>query len=332
MGLPDAAAVFTTVGKILGHCCTRIPDGETGARGYWIRWQEKSFKDNPDIEPKRPAELKGFKDTLEHPFYGARAGVDPGGVDAGTLGYADHAIESFALFSGLERQGKIPPGLRFQVSLPTPVALLGGFVVIRDRAGLEPALERALLRDLDRLQDEIPHSRLAIQWDVCHEVLGADQGPPLHYEEAIQGSAQRLGRLCGQVAENVELEIHLCYGDPGHKHIVEPKDLEVAVGFANGICDLSPRRVDYIHMPVPPGSGRRSLLQTAREIRSSIGHAACTRTGPLHGWRRWHAKSDGGRGSIHEGLRYRYRVWVRPAGSGNNSGASSHPQRTLRGG
>ena len=251
MGLPDAAAVFTTVGKILGHCCTRIPDGETGARGYWIRWQEKSFKDNPDIEPKRPAELKGFKDTLEHPFYGARAGVDPGGVNAGTLGYADHAIESFALFSGLERQGKIPPGLRFQVSLPTPVALLGGFVVIRDRAGLEPALERALLRDLDRLQDEIPHSRLAIQWDVCHEVLGADQGPPLHYEEAIQGSAQRLGRLCGQVAENVELEIHLCYGDPGHKHIVEPKDLEVAVGFANGICDLSPRRVDYIHMPVP---------------------------------------------------------------------------------
>jgi hypothetical protein len=49
----------------------------------------------------------------------------------------------------------------------------------------------------------------------------------------------------------VELGIHLCYGDPGHKHIVEPVNLEISVAFANGICRSSPRPVDFVHMPVP---------------------------------------------------------------------------------
>ena len=44
--------------------------------------------------------------------------------------------------------------------------------------------------------------------------------------------------------------IHLCYGDPGHKHIVDPKDLETSVKFANAISALSTRRIDAIHMPV----------------------------------------------------------------------------------
>ncbi|HIE68976.1 MAG TPA: hypothetical protein EYP98_01785 [Planctomycetes bacterium] len=42
VGLQDAKAVFTTVADTLGESCPRIPDGEPGDRGYWIRWQQKT--------------------------------------------------------------------------------------------------------------------------------------------------------------------------------------------------------------------------------------------------------------------------------------------------
>ena len=51
--------------------------------------------------------------------------------------------------------------------------------------------------------------------------------------------------------EDVQAGIHLCYGDPGHKHIIEPADLGTCVAYSNGITSASPRAVDFIHMPVP---------------------------------------------------------------------------------
>ena len=44
--------------------------------------------------------------------------------------------------------------------------------------------------------------------------------------------------------------IHLCYGDPGHQHIVDPVDLGTSVEFANNICAASPRMINAVHMPV----------------------------------------------------------------------------------
>ena len=134
--------------------------------------------------------------------------------------------------------------------LPTPMALIQSFVQPEDRLAAEPIVERAMLRDLDAIQAAVPADRLSIQWDVCFEILGADGGPPLPYPDAIEGSVDRVHRLCGHVASGVDLGIHLCYGDPGHKHIAEPPDLRVSVAFANGIS-AGDRKVDFIHMPVP---------------------------------------------------------------------------------
>ena len=43
----------------------------------------------------------------------------------------------------------------------------------------------------------------------------------------------------------------MCYGDPGHKHIVEPSDLGTSVAFANGIIDAASRKINFMHMAVP---------------------------------------------------------------------------------
>jgi methionine synthase II (cobalamin-independent) len=53
------------------------------------------------------------------------------------------------------------------------------------------------------------------------------------------------------VPDDVELGLHLCYGDVGAKHFVEPKDAAWMVEFANALTKAVPHKLAYIHMPVP---------------------------------------------------------------------------------
>jgi len=267
VSLADAETVFTMVADILGDCCTRIPDGETGERGYWIRWQDATFAGCADMKAEAVSvKIPGFKDAVERTFYSLNEGIDPADIDFGELGYAREALDSWALFSRLQDEGKIPAATRFQVSMPTPVALLSGFVMMPSRGICEAALEKSMIADLDRIQSVIPNDRLSIQWDVCYEVVGNDGGPPLHYEDVVAGSAERLGRLCGAVNDNVELGIHLCYGDPGHQHIVQPGDLGTSVAFANAISAASPRTINFMHMPVPAGRSDDAYFEPLKEL------------------------------------------------------------------
>ena len=209
--------------------------------------------------------------TQSGPFYGFKEGVDPGDVDFAPLGYAEEAIESFSIFSRLQKEGAISPETRFQVALPTPTALLTGFVVLEDRAALEPGVEAAIVADLKQIQEEIPADQLTVQWDVCFEVVGVEGGPPLHFRDPIAGSVDRLDRLCREINDGVEAGIHLCYGDPGHKHIVEPSDLAVSVAFANGISQASSGRLGYVHMPVPGDRGDRAYFEPLRDLKLEPG-------------------------------------------------------------
>ena len=254
--LADSDAVFRTLAASVGERAKRWPDGETGERAYWIRWQKQTFEDHPDFELKSAsASLHGYKDALERPFYVIREGIDPAAVRIETMGYAAEAISSYFKFAALKADGVIPVSVRFQVSIPSAVALTTGFFEMPDRASLEPLIEAALEREVEIIADEIPHDQLAIQWDVCHEVVAADGGMSLHYEDVVPASTTRIARLLGYVPAAIEAGIHLCYGDPGHKHIIEPADLSTCVSYANGIAAASPRLVNFIHMPVPRDRG-----------------------------------------------------------------------------
>jgi hypothetical protein len=57
----------------------------------------------------------------------------------------------------------------------------------------------------------------------------------MHYEDVLTASTARIARLLGVVPMDIEVGIHLCYGDPGHKHIIKPADLSTCVAYANGI-------------------------------------------------------------------------------------------------
>ncbi|MFO0585459.1 MAG: hypothetical protein U0229_24520 [Anaeromyxobacter sp.] len=245
--LGSSSEVFRTVSAALGPWLRTLPDGETGVRKDWIAWQYAVLAGTPGLEPVPPDDRVYLRKQLVRRVPGAPPPA------FGALGYADAAIASFSVFDELQATGAIPRHLRFQVSLPTPLAPPTVFVALPDRAEVEAAYERALHAELVRILAHVPHDRLAIQWDVAAE-FGLLEGLwPAHFVEVERGVLARLDRCAGWVPPSVALGFHLCYGDFGHRHFVEPPDASRLVRVANALARPGWRAPDWVHLPVPMG-------------------------------------------------------------------------------
>ena len=167
--------------------------------------------------------------------------------------YDEIAISGYDQFCKLRIKGVIPKGVRFQVSLPTPINVLGNLIEPSWRASVEPSYEKALLAALKQIQDNIPDTDLVIQWDLASEFayLEGAASSPAWFSPLKDGLIERVLRVAAAVHENVALGFYLCYGDMGHKHFVEPKDTALLVEFGNAIVKGVTRPVDRLHMPVP---------------------------------------------------------------------------------
>jgi len=167
--------VFRTLAAATGPHLKRLPDGETGIRKTWIRFLQQVLADNPAIEVA--SDVPPFKFTQwdgkllrEIP----RLRVKPGArLDPTTVktGYADMAIESWRLFDSLQQEGVIPAGVKFQISLPTPIAPTYNNMVPTDRPVLIPVLTTHMLGEVTAIAQALPNDRIALQWDVCQEVI-----------------------------------------------------------------------------------------------------------------------------------------------------------------
>jgi hypothetical protein len=245
--LGSAEEVFRTASAKLGAHLRRIPDGETGDRSRWVGWQGFAFKRLPQFELVKPAPGQ-YPPT---PRFRPRAGTDLAGVSFGNLGYADEALRSFEVFEALRDQRVIHPGVRFQVSIPTPLAPVMMFVVDGAQAELEPLYEERMLAELRRILDGIPHHLLAVQWDVCIEVWLWERWLSAPFEDVEREVLARLARLAAAVPDAVELGFHLCYGDYQHEHFKQPADARILVEMAGGILAGVQRPVQWLHLPVP---------------------------------------------------------------------------------
>jgi hypothetical protein len=253
--LADAEAVFRAAAGALWGALRRVPDGETAERRRWIWFQRAMLERHPAIEvdstvPPFVLEQWDGKILRETPLLRFRDGVDPSTVVFET-GYAGAATASFEVFRRLQNAGAISPRTRFQVCLPTPMASAYMYVSPAARDAYMVAYERALLIALRDILDAIHASRLAIQWDVCQEVLLAEgffPDRPADYAEQIVSELARLGNA---VPPDAELGYHLCYGSPADEHLVMPRDMGVMVAMANGVRSALARRMDFLHMPVP---------------------------------------------------------------------------------
>src|SRR5262249_18498935 len=153
--LPDAETVFRTVSDAVGPHLVRLPDGETGIRKTWIRFLQDVLASDPaievatDVPPFKFTQWDG-KVVREIP----RLRVKPGAMPPSTsfkTGYADRAIESWRLFERLPRAGVIPAKVKFQISLPTPIAPTYNNMMPADRPKVLPPLTQHFVGEVARI-------------------------------------------------------------------------------------------------------------------------------------------------------------------------------------
>ncbi|GAA4845090.1 hypothetical protein GCM10023221_24240 [Luteimicrobium xylanilyticum] len=257
---PDAESVFRVVADTLGNGVARIPDGEVGERFYWIQFQKSRFDATPGlVRVGEPGPL--LRGLFDNRPIAVGPGVDAASLELPPLGYADAALESYRTFSRLRDDGVIPAGVRFQVSLPTPAGVVGSFFADDAKAAVEPVYERAVLAELDRILDGIPHDDLAIQWDTALEFGLLERAEIRGHRmrawwsdepsEVLAGVVERAARYAAAVPDDVSLGWHLCYGDVEEHHFVQPKDAGTLADVVTGIARSVTRPVDWIHLPVP---------------------------------------------------------------------------------
>jgi len=273
--LPDAETVFRTVSGAVGRHLARLPDGETGIRKTWIRFLQDVLLENPaielakDVPPFKFVQWDG-KVVREIPRLRLKSGAKPDAASFKT-GYADMAIESWGLFERMQRAGTIPSNVKFQISIPTPIAPTYNNMLPSDRPGLLPALTQHFIGEVAKIAKTLPNDRIAIQWDVCQEVLAwegyYEPGPVDFRVETIDV----LSRIGNAVPAAIDLGYHLCYGSPADEHMVQPKDAGIMVEMTNAIVAGVKRPIQFFHMPVPKGRTDDAYFAPLERLRLPAG-------------------------------------------------------------
>ncbi len=283
--LENAEDVFRTASSILGDRIPRIPDGETGNRLEWIMYQYILMSKMQEFEvvggkvtrQKLTEEIESFIANSEGGFdmhqrqLQVKENINVGSLKFPRLGYADSAIESYKKFRALKEGGEIHANCRFQVSLPTPLAPINTFFSPKghsESAVLYKQYKKAMLNELQILTQEIPVEELAIQWDVCIEIImlenRQDDENVASWHTAIP---EELCSLADAVPEPAEVGYHLCYGDMGHKHFFEPLDTRLMTDLANRISEGVTRSIQWIHMPVPRDRDDKKYFQPLSDLK-----------------------------------------------------------------
>jgi hypothetical protein len=267
VNLPDGETVMREICARIPTGVRRMTDGETGERGYWILFQIQKFLAMPQFESV--AVGQAYETAPEAPAMpqlrltdGARGDT----IDWPNLGYADAYAGSFEVFDRLQKDGTIPPGVRFQMQYPTPLASMAGTIAPEDLSEVAASYEAALFADLDRALANLPHERCAVQWDVAVEfgLLEGAMGPGSAM--ALEQITPGLVRCVEQVPADVPVGMHLCYGDYGHQHFKQPESLRLQVDLLHAVSSAAGRPVNWASFTVPQARDDADFFAPLREL------------------------------------------------------------------
>src|SRR5699024_3179877 len=114
----------------------------------------------------------------------------------------------------------------------TPLAPLSTFVHPDARPLLERAYTSALVDEINEITSQVPAADLAIQFDLAIEfsyietAAGREVAIPSHawFERLLYDWGARAAAVIEAGRADVEVRLHLCYGDVGETHFVDPLD------------------------------------------------------------------------------------------------------------
>ena len=192
--------MFETCGPALGRHVAAMPDGEVGDRWDWIGYLRRHvFSKHPDLvvtgmtqdhdfsDPDRGVQYVEGQDSWE--TFQLRSGVDSLVFD--DLHAGSVAVESYGVFRRLRDEGVIPEGVRFQVCFPgSSSAIEPYFSNPDDWPAAKRAYEAAVCVEVERMLEAIPADDLAVQFDLCYEVMDLAMGA-----EVRTTSSRRNSRL-----------------------------------------------------------------------------------------------------------------------------------------
>jgi len=273
--LADTPTAFRTLATALPTQLQRLPDGEPGERSRFVWWQRSAV--GPTAAMLRP----------HGSSYGGRAAgteaAGPGADEAGRVvarlpplhtGYDDAARASYAEFAALKRAGVVPPAVRFQVCVPSPLNPVALHLRAPFKPLVAPLYRDALSRALANIQAAVPRDQLAVQVDCAVEFMVlegvnldvVEPWFPPTVDELAKGVAAVVDELRGEVQAGV----HLCYGDSLHKHFVEPRDMGLMVDMALKVMELATRKLDWVHMPVPKDRVDDAYFESLARLRPAV--------------------------------------------------------------
>ena len=240
-------------GELFGDLTFALPDGETGPRALWAGYDHVTMLEaNEGIEivtqgptdrpPRHIWEITGI---------GVRDGVSE--LHFERWPRIDDAIASYEVFRALRTEGAIPEHVRFQVALPFAPARWRASRPTGSATSRSPprAYEELFAREIARLTAAIPADDLAIQWDVCLEVLDLEGVMPWMGGDAWERFAGPVTRITRLIPEEVLVGYHLCYGTMPVWPMYEARDMELLVRMSNHAMEHSGRQVDWLHLAGP---------------------------------------------------------------------------------
>lgn len=275
----DEADMFATMSAAFGKRLRWVPDGETGDRLNWVTWLEPIFANSAALIQsddifKLHASAQGFR------RYKLKPGKSASDVSFDNLYYADVAKKSYATFAKLKAEGKIDPSTKFQIDLVPAHSVLWLYIVDELQTPLDSIFNEALKREIDKIAAALPHDDIAIQLDVASAVFARLQrGVANEYgatkAEMLERFSQIVADLSNHVPADIDLLIHLCYGDNNHKHSVEPVDMDDMVQFTNHFAGKLTRSVQLVHMPVPRDRSDDAYFAPLKNLKLPKGCELC---------------------------------------------------------
>jgi hypothetical protein len=262
INVPTVDDAFRLVGSRLQPGVTRVSDGEPGNRANWVLTQADHFLQNPTL------------DVVD-----GRARVRTGtAVSFGAVDYHTVAADSYQRFLAARQDGVLAKESRFLVSIATPLNAVNSFAEFDSQVEIAYAYEQQLHHSVDALQELIPPSDLAIQWDLPTELATIEGWFPNPYG-GVEPIYAATARLAEWVHDDAELTFHLCYGDSkfgaspfmgdppdadaavrGGRHIL-PRDATAIVTLANGLSRHVQRRIDAVQAATVAAWNKRAHWQ-----------------------------------------------------------------------
>jgi hypothetical protein len=254
--VPGASAeeVFRRCSRFVDRRAFAFPDGELGPRQMWCGGLgEMVYSKHRDLER--------LPDTyLPFGTYAPREGLTSVSFDE-LYPYTEFALESYRTFRHLRDAGELPADARFQVSLPTSYAAIAShFTDMPSRRALIDSWAHAMRRGYDDMLAEIPAEDLVIQLDYCiefvdiHGDIGEDPSlaPGASRDEKIRTYTEPayIAPMSENLPEGVTLGYHICAGTFPKWPLSQLKDLSLVVAIANRLVESTPRRIDFLHLPV----------------------------------------------------------------------------------